>query len=222
MRRSPKAFTPAALALTGLVSVGLLSGCAQQARPVAGAPATAPAPAPPQEPQSEPAYDWAPDVTDEPTPEVPEGRRDRFTKDHMPTDREPTLGEWLWYAVDPPGRRREIALRFAQALQQHDDFGAALEFGFADRVDFIDVGDPQLHAYFADIRRNAGLEHAALCTRSRDLDRDSAVVSCGTTDVVVHVDHMFPGAVVSDWATHEDAFRGPHTHAFTSLTPSDL
>jgi hypothetical protein len=47
------------------------------------------------------------------------------------------------------------------------------------------------------------------------------VVRCGATNVVVHVldEEIASGVQISDWHPRWDAFRGPHTHAFTTFTP---
>lgn len=220
----PMSFTRA-LVVAGLAATVLTACTPTVAVRSTSQPAATPSPATTEEPLELPALDWAPDTTADPRdtkPQVPEGRTDRFKKDWIPGELEPTLGEWLSYAVTPPGRRKEIALRFAQALQRHDDFGAGLELSLMRRDALANIGDPQLHAYMADIRRHAGLSAAPDCTGSRDLDADSALVTCGPTAVVVHLSDILPGVIVDGWTVHDDVFRGPHTHAFTSLDPSDL
>lgn len=136
----------------------------------------------------------------------------------MPGQQEAPLGWWLGYAIDPPGHRVDIALRFTQALQQHDDFAAGLELSSLTRTGLGGLGDPQLQELMADVRGHAGLDAAGPCTQARDLDADSVVVTCGRTNVVVHLDTFLgPGVLISDGWTHEDVFRGPHTHAYTTL-----
>lgn len=126
--------------------------------------------------------------------------------------------EQVWLADQPPGTGPQIALRFVKAVQRRDDVAADRELYSFGRQMFAAEGIRALHQAMADVRRNAGLDHAAPCTRALRLSDEAAVVTCGRLRVVVHVldDSMAHGVQIGDWWVHQDVYRGRHTHAFTT------
>ena len=125
----------------------------------------------------------------------------------------------VYLADQPSGSGPQIALRFLQALQRGDDVGADRELYSFGRMMLSGSDMRPLHRIMADVRRHARLAGAGRCSRAVALTKESAVVSCGRVQVVVHVlhDEYSTGVQISDWHVHHDIYRGPHTHAFTTL-----
>ncbi|HVE95043.1 MAG TPA: hypothetical protein VNB24_08995 [Acidimicrobiales bacterium] len=124
----------------------------------------------------------------------------------------------LLYADAPRGTGPEIALRFLRALQRGDDIGAARELFVYGRTYFATRDGATLARVMREVKSNARLADAGLCTGARQLNDDAALVSCGRTFVVVHVlaDKLAAGVQISKWHPPGDVYSGPHTHAYTS------
>ena len=154
-----------------------------------------------------------------PSPDLPapsSGDRTRYFPDYdFMNDLEHEFPE-LTAPTAPQGSGPQIALRFTRALQDHDDRAATRELYVLTRL--VLAGHPQsfTHRVLADIRQHAHLDQAGSCTSARRVDSDSAVVTCGTHRVVVHVVDD-TGVQISDTHPRGDAYRSEHTHAYTSI-----
>jgi len=124
-----------------------------------------------------------------------------------------------WLDDDPTGTGPQIALRFLQALQDHDDLAADRELSGLGRMTLATRDLDYLHAVMNDIRRNAGLDDAGRCRDADWADSDHVAVDCGNTTFVVKVfdDAPASGVRISDWDGHDDAYHGPHTDAYTTF-----
>ena len=106
-----------------------------------------------------------------------------------------------------------------QALQHHDDLAADRELSGLGRMTLATRDLDYLHAVMNDIRRNARLDDAGPCREADWADSNHVAVDCGSTTVVVRVydDAPVSGVRISDWDGHDDAYRGTHTHAYTTF-----
>lgn len=123
--------------------------------------------------------------------------------------------EQVWLADDPTGTAPEIALRFLQALQRHDDVAALRE-----TLASWTVNDPwQLHRVMNDVRRHAQLEGAGPCRRALPFTTEVVVVACGTRRVLVQATAAYGLAGVALWdrPRNPGAYRYPHTWAITTV-----
>jgi len=190
------------LALTGVATALLVSGCAGH-----------PQPAPARVPAADPAPVSTTKVIATPDP----------TPDEEPAAEPVDPLDEIAFAPDPLGTSPQIALRFLKALQRGDDLAADRELGLSARFELSRSGIGYLHRVMSDVRGHAGLSQAGPCTRARVLAEESVVAFCGQQRVVVHVWHDVFGRTVEigGWWVHDDAFRGRHTHAFTQL-PLDV
>jgi hypothetical protein len=142
------------------------------------------------------------------------------TSDPWEPTRLPILTQ-IFLGNAPTGSGPTIALRFLRALQRGDDLAADRELYQMGR-DLIARHDLTfLHAVMNDVRVHAKLAHTGPCARAQQLNRESAVVSCGHQHVVVHVlhDQWGSGVQIAGWHTHHDVYRGPHSHAYTTINP---
>jgi hypothetical protein len=129
----------------------------------------------------------------------------------------PVLSQ-IWLGDEPSGTGPQIALRFLQALQRHDDLAADRELYREDREWIAEADRATLARVLEQVRRNARLNHAAPCTRAVRLNAEAALASCGALRVVVHVlhDDLASGVQIGQWAYHHDVYHGPHTHAMSN------
>lgn len=134
-----------------------------------------------------------------------------------PLEELPVLSQ-IWLADEPPGTGPQIALRFLQALQRHDDLAADRELYREDREWVAEADRATLARVLEQVRRNARLHRAAPCTGAVRLNAEAALVSCGALRVVVHVlhDELASGVQIGQWAYHHDVYRRPHTHAMSN------
>jgi hypothetical protein len=181
-------------------------------------PQTAPATAAPVPPAVIVAIPQPPEIvvpTVEPTPEAIPGIDGSV--DLRRTGNE-TLDDLFWQG-DPTGTGPQIALRFVRALQQRDYLTAARQLDGGGRLALSNDTMGHLRRVMDDVRTKAKLTGAGRCTGASALTRESAVVSCGTRRVVVHVLNTahYAGVEIDPWHPQYDVYRGPHTHAFTAL-----
>ena len=129
------------------------------------------------------------------------------------------LLERIAFSDRPAGTPEQIALRFVQAVQRHDDVGADRELDLLYRLYFSPDHAQLLHRVMADVRRNAQLDGAGVCDRAFPVSSGVVVVRCARLHVVVHVgdDQLFQGVCIGGWYAHDDVYRGAHTHAFTRI-----
>jgi hypothetical protein len=124
----------------------------------------------------------------------------------------------LWTAPAPRGSGPQISLRFLRALQRGDELAAASELSAWGRTLLAQAGMSAIHRVMRDVVRHAELDRTGMCSRARSLSANAAVVSCGSRHVVVHLgDWITPGVLISAEHPRHDVYRGPHTHAFTTL-----
>ena len=149
------------------------------------------------------------------TPPVAVSDPDQFTQSVL--DEVYPLRE-IRNAPRPVGSGPQIALRFLQALQRHDHIAAAKQLAVTGRVHFGTNDGATLDRVMTDVAHHAGLSSAGPCTHARPLNDEAAVVTCGTTPVVVHVSGRGTraGVRISDWFVHRDVYPGPHTHGYTT------
>lgn len=120
---------------------------------------------------------------------------------------------------DPVGPAPALALRYLQALQRGDWLGAARLLAHPERARLSTTDMAFVERVGRDVLHNAGGRRLGPCTASRYLNRDAAVLRCGTVTVVVHVEHLepSPGVKIDRIFSHDDRHVGPHTHADTAL-----
>jgi hypothetical protein len=192
-----------AVSLFALLAVLALSGCSSER-------AASPAPTP--------VGDAPPASAVSPTA-FPEPQETVALPLVEPLDPQQQALEDAWRLPDPRGTVPQIALRFLQALQRGDDLAAERDLTHAHRF-ALSFGDLwELRVVMSDIRRHAGLAGASRCTRAAQIDRAAAVVTCGRRRVVLSVNaaRWDRGVKVSDYTAHYDVYRGPHTHAYTTI-----
>lgn len=134
----------------------------------------------------------------------------------------PPATEAVGAASEPPtGSGPQIALRFLRALQAGDDALAESQLSLVARGYFATAPAGRLHEVLRDVADNAELQVAGPCATAERLTAESVVVHCGRVNVVVHVldDPLLAGVQLSDWHGRYDVFRGPHTHAVTTVAP---
>lgn len=124
-----------------------------------------------------------------------------------------------WLDDDPTGTGPQVALRFLQALQDHDDLAADRQLYGWERMMFAGRDMEFLHAVMNDVRRNADLDDAGRCRDAEWVDSDNVAVDCGNTTVVVslYAGTLASGVRISDWDGHDDGYAGSHTHAYTTF-----
>jgi hypothetical protein len=154
-------------------------------------------------------------ATPEPSPVHPSDVQTDDTAD----DPDDVRLQQLWLADPPVGSGPQIALRFLRALQDGDDFRAATELFIAGRTGLSYRDRAFLHHVMRDVAGNAKLQEAGRCTAAHRLTTESAVVTCGQQNVVVHVldSDIASGVQISDAHPVRDHYNAPHTHAFTTL-----
>lgn len=125
-----------------------------------------------------------------------------------------------WLDDDPTGTGPQIALRFLQAVQDHDDLAADRELYGWERFRLADRDLEFLRSVMNDVRANAQLDDAGPCRDAdwTDSDHVAVGVDCGLTTVVVRVwdDAFARGVRIADGHGHSDDYPGPHTHAQTN------
>jgi len=152
----------------------------------------------------------------------PEGRSDSRDSDASNGDEfgwtsSPLAQAWL--DDDPTGSGPQIALRFLQALQDHDDLAADRQLYGWERMILAGGDLDYLRKVMNDVRRNANLDKAGRCRDADWVDSDHVAVDCGSTTVVVRVDDdaLATGVRISGWDGHDDGYQASHTHAYTTV-----
>lgn len=123
----------------------------------------------------------------------------------------------IWLENVIRGTGPEIALRFMQALQRHDEIAAFQEM--ANTLFLSRTNRWTLHHVLDDVRQHADLEGAGRCTRAKPFSQDHVIVSCGALRVIVTVysDSLNHGVDVWKVPTDRGEYRYPHSYAFSTV-----